>query len=66
MGSNWVSQPWLILGIFGVSVSTLIYTIVSNYAIRGNDLKHIIKILEDIVKRVERLEDIFIKGGKEK
>lgn len=63
-----MESHWLMISVLVVSLSTLVYTIISNYAIRGNDLKHLkeaITCMETkLLKRIERLEDIFIKGGK--
>ena len=55
---------WIILL---VSMGTLVYTIISNYAIRGNDLKHLKEAIEKlekcIMKRIERLEERFFNKG---
>lgn len=52
----------LILGlVLLVSLATLLYSIIANYAIRGNDLKHLKQAIremkEELVKRIERLEN---------
>lgn len=65
MESSWTIRDWWMMSVFCISMATLIYTIISTHAIRGNELKHIMNMLKDIVKRVERLENTFIKGGKE-
>jgi len=64
MENSWL---WMagVFGVFAVSCATLIYTIISTYAIRGNELHHIMEMLQDLKERVERLENIFIKGGKD-
>jgi len=50
---------WVIMAI---SLAGLIYNIVSGYAIRGNELKHINQTLNDVRSRVERIENMFLKG----
>jgi len=60
-------NPWIAWTILVVSLVTLGYNITSNYAIRGNELKHLkeaIKCLEEkLLKRIERLENMFLKKG---
>ena len=55
---------WVILL---VSIGSLCYTITANYAVRGNELKHLkeaIKSLEEkLLKRIERLEQKFFNKG---
>ena len=58
---------WRLWTILLVVVGTLCYNIVSNYAIRGNDLKHIkdalVALEKRIMKRIERLEQRFFNKG---
>jgi len=55
---------WVILV---VSIGTLLYTVISNYAIRGNDMKHLKEAIADLkkelLKRIERLENLFMNKG---
>jgi hypothetical protein len=65
MEDSWTLREWVMVGVFCISVLTLAYTIISTSAIRGNDLKHISETLKDIVSRIERLENLFMKGKKD-
>jgi phosphotransferase system glucose/maltose/N-acetylglucosamine-specific IIC component len=53
-------KNWMILI---VCIATLIYSIVANYAIRGNDLKHLDRKVDDVITRVERIENILLRQG---
>ena len=63
-------NDWRLWAILFITVGTLLYTIVSNYAIRGNELKHLkeaIQCLErKLLKRIERLENLFMNKGEPK
>jgi len=50
-------RGWVILGI---CVATLLYNIISTFAIRGNDLEHISQGLNNLTKRVERIENFLM------
>lgn len=39
------------------AVVILVYNVVSSYAIRGNDLKHLSNKIDDVMRRIERLEN---------
>lgn len=49
---------------FSVTVVILIYNILSNYAIRGNELKHLSGKIDDVIKRIERLENRIFENKK--
>jgi len=63
-------NDWRLWAILFITVGTLLYTIVSNYAIRGNDLKHlkdaIIDLKKELLSRIERLEKRFFDKGEQK
>ncbi len=55
-----------------ISAGTLVYTVVSSYAVRGNELKHLhemvaslkedfCKDIKEVLKRVERIENFLFK-----
>lgn len=50
-----------------VTIGILCYNIISNYAIRGNELHHLKEAIVDmekrIMKRIERLEQRFFNKG---
>lgn len=39
-----------------ITVVILVYSVFSSYAIRGNELKHLSDKIDDVLKRIERLE----------
>ena len=64
-------DTWITLTILIISTISLLYSIASNYAIRGNDLKHLQEGLDGLkedmkccerklLSRIERLENIFL------
>ena len=60
-------DDWRLWMILTVTVGTLLYTIISNYAIRGNDLKHLQESItcmeKKLLSRIERLENLFMNKG---
>ncbi len=40
-----------------ITVVILVYSVFSSYAIRGNELKHLSGKIDDVLKRIERLEN---------
>lgn len=53
-------NDWRLWVILVISVGGLLYNIISNYAIRGNELKHIKEAIDAILVRLERLENVLI------
>ncbi len=56
-------KDWRIWLLMLVTMATLAYTVISSYAIRGNDLKHIQDDITKIEKRLERIEGLFMTKG---
>ena len=63
-------NDWRLWVILIVTIGTLFYTVISNYAVRGNDLKHLKEAIADLkkelLKRIERIENLFINKGEPK
>ena len=56
-------KGWVILAI---CLASLFATLISNWAIRGNDLKHLEEKVDDILTRVVRIENVYINKGESK
>lgn len=63
-------NDWRLWAILAISLGSLFYSVISNYAIRGNDLKHlkeaIICLEKKLLSRIERLENLFMNKGEQK
>lgn len=44
-----------------ITVVILVYSVFSSYAIRGNELKHLSGKIDDVLKRIERIENWIFK-----
>ena len=64
MELNCSARDVVLIGVFLISGASLVYTIISSYAIRGNDLKHIQDSINDMKDRIVRIEDKIFNGGK--
>jgi len=52
-----INSDWRLWIIIGLSVLGIFYQIISNYSIRGNEIKHIWMALTKIESRLEKIED---------
>ena len=52
-----INSDWRLWIIIGLSVLGIFYQIISNYSIRGNEIKHIWMTLTKIENRLEKIED---------
>lgn len=63
MGKQRDIKSWVILILCVVSICA---TLISTWAIRGNDMKHLDEKMDNLLVRVERIENLFLSKGEQK